>query len=181
MSPDRVGAVVNPASGGGDVAELFADLAQWFPDATVDARITAGPTEVHDAAVEQAEWADLLAVIGGDGTVREVAAALLDADLRTPAFVVPVCRATPPTDTSTATPIGRRSLGGSPPASTPTRWTSARSTVPRPSTSGTTSSGSRPGCSGAPSRPQTGSGGCRAPWRTCWRRSERRSLTTRSM
>jgi diacylglycerol kinase (ATP) len=92
VTPDRVGAVVNPASGAGDAAALFADLAQWFPDATVDARITASPTDVHDAAVEQAEWADLLVVIGGDGTLREVAAALVDADLRTPAFVVPAGR-----------------------------------------------------------------------------------------
>ena len=92
MTADRVGAVVNPASGGGDAAALFADLAQWFPDATVDARITTGSTDVHDAAVEQAERADLLAIVGGDGTVREVAAALVDEDLRTPAFVVPAGR-----------------------------------------------------------------------------------------
>ena len=55
MTPDRVGGVVNPASGVGDAAALYGDLAQWFPDATVDARITASPTDVHDAAVEQAE------------------------------------------------------------------------------------------------------------------------------
>ena len=92
MTPDRLGAVVNPTSGAGNAPALFADLAQWFPDATVDARITASPMDVHDAAVEQAEWADLVAVIGGDGTLREVAAALVDADLRTPAFVVPAGR-----------------------------------------------------------------------------------------
>lgn len=92
MRPDRVGAVLNPASGGGDAAALFADMAQWFPDATVDARITTGPDDVHEATVEQAEWADLLVVIGGDGTLRETVAALVRADRRTPVFVVPAGR-----------------------------------------------------------------------------------------
>jgi diacylglycerol kinase (ATP) len=92
VTPERVGAVVNPASGGGDAAALFADLAGCFPDATVDARITTGPDDVQDATVEQARWADLVVVIGGDGTLRESAAALFDADLGTPMFVVPAGR-----------------------------------------------------------------------------------------
>ena len=94
MRPERVGAIVNPHSGGGDAARLYAELADCFPDATVDARITTGPDDVPIAAREQAEWADLLAVVGGDGTLREVTAALLedDADAETPLFVVPAGR-----------------------------------------------------------------------------------------
>jgi diacylglycerol kinase (ATP) len=92
VTPDRVGAVVNPAAGSGGAASLFADLAQCFPDATVEASITTGPADVHDATIDQARWADLVAVIGGDGTVREAAAALIEAGLRTPLFVVPAGR-----------------------------------------------------------------------------------------
>lgn len=90
--PDRVGAVVNPHAGGGNAASLFAALAECFPDAEVDARITTGPTDVPAAAAEQAAWADLLVVIGGDGTLREVAATLVDAEYETPLFVVPAGR-----------------------------------------------------------------------------------------
>ena len=92
MRPERVGAVVNPASGGGDAASMFADLADCFPDAAVEAHITTGPADVPVAAREQAEWADLLAVVGGDGTLREVASALVDADADAPLFVVPAGR-----------------------------------------------------------------------------------------
>lgn len=92
MIPRRVGAVVNPHAGGGNAARLFAELAERFPDADADARITTGPDDVSDAAREQAEWADLLAVVGGDGTLREVAAALHEAESETPLFVVPAGR-----------------------------------------------------------------------------------------
>lgn len=92
MRPERVGAVVNPHSGGGDAARLFAELADCLPEATVDARITTGPDDVPIAAREQAEWADLLAVVGGDGTLREVTAALVEADADAPLFVVPAGR-----------------------------------------------------------------------------------------
>lgn len=92
MIPRRVGAVVNPAAGGGSAAALFADLAARFPDAEVDARITTGAGDVPDAAREQAEWADLVVSIGGDGTLREVAASLVAADSETPLFVVPAGR-----------------------------------------------------------------------------------------
>lgn len=92
MRPERVGAVVNPASGGGDAASLFVELADCFPDAAVEARITTSPADVPDAAREQADWADLVAVIGGDGTLREVASALVDDDTGTPLFVVPAGR-----------------------------------------------------------------------------------------
>lgn len=92
MRPERVGAVVNPHSGGGDAARLFAELADCFPDATVDARITTGADDVPVAAREQAKWADLLTVVGGDGTLREVTAALVEAGVETPLFVVPAGR-----------------------------------------------------------------------------------------
>ena len=92
MRPDRVGAVVNPHAGGGNAAALYAALADCFPGADVDARITTGPDDVPAAAREQAAWADLLVVIGGDGTLREVAAALVESDRETPLFVVPAGR-----------------------------------------------------------------------------------------
>ncbi|QLD84907.1 hypothetical protein HWV23_03960 [Natronomonas halophila] len=92
MTPDRVGAVVNPHAGSGNAAELFADLAACFPDAEVDARITTGPDDVPVAASEQADWADLVVPIGGDGTLREVAATLVDIESETPLFVVPAGR-----------------------------------------------------------------------------------------
>lgn len=92
MKPGRVGAVVNPHAGSGNAAELFADLSACFPDAEVDARITTGPGDVPAAAREQADWADLVVVIGGDGTLREVAAALVEADADPPLFVVPAGR-----------------------------------------------------------------------------------------
>jgi len=90
--PERVGAVVNPHSGDGDAASLFADLAECLPDAEVDARITTGPNDVPAATREQAQWADLLAVVGGDGTLREVAETLVEADSDVPVFVVPAGR-----------------------------------------------------------------------------------------
>ncbi len=92
MRPDRVGAVVNPKAGRGDAASRFAELSTRFPDAAVDARITTGSGDVPIAAIEQARWADLLVVVGGDGTLREVVAALIEADLETPVFVVPAGR-----------------------------------------------------------------------------------------
>ena len=92
MNPERVGAVVNPHSGDGDAARLVAELADCFPGATVDARITTRPDDVPVAAREQAEWADLLTIIGGDGTLRKVIEALFEADVDPPLFVLPAGR-----------------------------------------------------------------------------------------
>lgn len=92
MIPERVGAVVNPHSGDGNAAGMFGELAVCFPDVAVDARVTTGPEDVPVAAREQAEWADLLAVVGGDGTLREVVSTLVDSGLETPIFVVPAGR-----------------------------------------------------------------------------------------
>ena len=92
MTPERVGAVVNPHAGGGDAARLFSELAGCLPGAAVEARITTGPADVPVAAREQAEWSDLVVVVGGDGTLREVTAALVEAGEETPLFVVPAGR-----------------------------------------------------------------------------------------
>ncbi|PSQ36749.1 diacylglycerol kinase [Halobacteriales archaeon QS_9_70_65] len=92
MRPERVGAVVNPRAGGGDAAAMVAALADRFPDAEVDARVTTGPDDVPAVAVERAAASDLLVVVGGDGTLREVVAALVDADEGAPLFVVPAGR-----------------------------------------------------------------------------------------
>ncbi len=93
MIPDRVGAVVNPQAGDGDAAQLFGDLVACFPSASVEAQITTGPGDVPRAAREQAGWADVLVVIGGDGTIREVVAALLEDETdQPPIFIVPAGR-----------------------------------------------------------------------------------------
>lgn len=92
MKPERVGAVVNPHSGSGNAARLFAELSEQFPEADVEATITTGQDHVSTAAIAQAKKAELVVAIGGDGTLREVAAALVDADIGTPLFVVPAGR-----------------------------------------------------------------------------------------
>jgi len=92
VTPERVGAIVNPNAGDGNAATRFAELTDCFPEAEVEARITRGPADVPAAATEQAAWADLLVVIGGDGTVREAVGALVDDGNGTPVFVVPAGR-----------------------------------------------------------------------------------------
>jgi diacylglycerol kinase (ATP) len=92
MKLDRIAAVVNPHAGSGNAAELFADLSACFPDAEVDARITTGPDDVPAATREQARWGDLVVAIGGDGTLREVTATLVEMEAKTPLFVVPAGR-----------------------------------------------------------------------------------------
>lgn len=83
----NVGAVVNPTSGDGDgerLARAFADRVGG-----ADLRVTTGPDDVPAAAREQVDR-DLVAVVGGDGTVREVVEAL--GDDAPPVFVVPAGR-----------------------------------------------------------------------------------------
>jgi diacylglycerol kinase (ATP) len=73
--PERVGAVVNPASGDGD-GEALADTFADRYGAPVEREVTTGPGDVERATRALASDVDLLVSIGGDGTLREVASAL---------------------------------------------------------------------------------------------------------
>jgi diacylglycerol kinase (ATP) len=86
-----VGAVVNPASGDGRGRQLYADLVLELGDADCRRRVTTGPEDVARAARAFADR-DLLVCVGGDGTLREVAAALLDVEEAPPLLVVPAGR-----------------------------------------------------------------------------------------
>jgi diacylglycerol kinase (ATP) len=88
---ETVGAVVNPASGDGRGEQLYGDLIDRMSDAEVRGRVTTGPDDVVAATREQADR-DLLACVGGDGTLREVASALLDCADPPPLLVVPAGR-----------------------------------------------------------------------------------------
>lgn len=86
-----VGAVVNPASGGGRGEQLYGELVHEMRDAEVRRRVTTGPEDVA-AAARELSACDLLACVGGDGTLRELAAALVDTADPPPVFVVPAGR-----------------------------------------------------------------------------------------
>jgi len=90
--PDRVGAVVNPVSGDGSGVRLAGELDEIFADATVETRVTVRPAQVGAVTREQAADSDLLVSVGGDGTLREVVAALVDCADPPPVFVVPAGR-----------------------------------------------------------------------------------------
>lgn len=91
MTPDHVGAVVNPAAGDGEASSRFDELVAAFPGATVEAHETSGPDAVP-ACTRAAASADLLVAIGGDGTLREVAETLTSIESPAPLFVVPAGR-----------------------------------------------------------------------------------------
>lgn len=93
MTPSRVGCVVNPASGSGDGERMAAELSSLFPTADVNRSVTRGPEDVGRATRDQLDT-DLLVVVGGDGTVREVAETLASVDRGDgpPLFVVPAGR-----------------------------------------------------------------------------------------
>lgn len=86
----RVGFVVNPAAGDGRGREHLATLRETFADGTVAATVTRSAAEVLHAAHEHLD-ADLLVIVGGDGTLGEVADALVSADAP-PLFIVPAGR-----------------------------------------------------------------------------------------
>lgn len=90
MSPDRVACVVNPASGQGHGPDLLADLRGLFPESEVEATVTGSAEQVPETARAYRD-ADLLVVVGGDGTLGEVAGALVDVNAP-PLFVVPTGR-----------------------------------------------------------------------------------------
>jgi diacylglycerol kinase (ATP) len=85
--------VVNPVSGDGcGVAMLEPLRASLGGDWHVDANVTGGPGETA-AAGRSFDECDLLAIVGGDGTVREVASGFLNANTDPPPlFVVPAGR-----------------------------------------------------------------------------------------
>lgn len=94
MSESRVGVVVNPVSGDGRGVSMLESLRACLgPERHVDAKVTAGPGDAPAAARSFADR-DLLVVVGGDGTVREVASAFLEAERAEapPLFVVPAGR-----------------------------------------------------------------------------------------
>lgn len=82
--------MVNPASGDGRGREHLTTLRETVCDATVAATVTGSAAEVPHAAHDHLD-ADLLVAIGGDGTLGEVAGALVGADAP-PLFVVPAGR-----------------------------------------------------------------------------------------
>jgi diacylglycerol kinase (ATP) len=88
---ETVGAVVNPESGAGDGDSLYGELVHRMLDADITRRVTSGPDDVAAAARELADR-DLLACVGGDGTLREMASALLGVEDPPPLFVVPAGR-----------------------------------------------------------------------------------------
>ncbi len=90
MTPQRIGCVVNPVSGDGRGEALLAELRGLFPDSDLDATVTERAAAVPEAARTHAD-ADLLVVVGGDGTLGEVAGALVDTEAP-PLFVVPAGR-----------------------------------------------------------------------------------------
>jgi diacylglycerol kinase (ATP) len=96
FTPTRVGAVVNPTSGDGEGRALARTFAARYGD-EVDQEVTRGPDDVPRATRELAGSVDVLASVGGDGTLREVASALYEWRQETgrepPAlFVVPAGR-----------------------------------------------------------------------------------------
>lgn len=88
---ETVGAVVNPASGDGHGNRLYGELVDELRGVDIRKRVTTGPEDVPGAAREMADC-DLLACVGGDGTLREVAAALVDIEHPPPVLVVPAGR-----------------------------------------------------------------------------------------
>ena len=84
--------IVNPAAGGGRPARLVQAVTDRLEAAGAEVRRvrTEGPRHARPLARDAAPWADVVVAVGGDGTVNEVAAGLLDVGRagRTPALSV---------------------------------------------------------------------------------------------
>ena len=80
--PDRFLFVVNPAAGGGRPARLVRAVSSGVEQGGGAVRLvrTEGPGHARQLARDAAAWASVVVAVGGDGTVNEVAAGLLDVD-----------------------------------------------------------------------------------------------------
>lgn len=87
MKPESIGAIVNPTSGDGAAFDRLRELASLV--GAVEARITTDVDDVPEATRAVCEGNDAVAIVGGDGTIRDVAEALQDIDDPPPVFVVP--------------------------------------------------------------------------------------------
>jgi diacylglycerol kinase (ATP) len=87
--------IVNPASAAGRTARQWPEIARRASDAglDVDVRLTEAPGHAGALAKEALEQhAELILAVGGDGTVSETAAGMLEADDPTAADLAVVCR-----------------------------------------------------------------------------------------
>lgn len=91
MSGSRLLLVVNPAAGGGTSADALSGAVRQLREAghVVEVRATSEPGEARRIAAAEAAAFDRVAACGGDGTISEVAAGLLESGARRPLVVVP--------------------------------------------------------------------------------------------
>ncbi len=92
MKPEQIAAIVNPVSGKGKGEKYFQELQDLLDDYAIEGVVTQSKKDVENAARKHSRDADLLIVIGGDGTLGEVASAQIDAGEQTPLFLVPAGR-----------------------------------------------------------------------------------------
>lgn len=90
MTSPEVGAIVNPVSGDGSGIAMLQALGDIV--GMVDANVTSSRDDVTEATHNLGETKELLAIVGGDGTVRDVTEALQDMADPPPVFVVPAGR-----------------------------------------------------------------------------------------
>jgi diacylglycerol kinase (ATP) len=90
MTSPEIGAIVNPVSGDGSGIAMLQALGDIV--GIVDANVTNSRDDVTEATQNLGETKDLLAIVGGDGTVRDVTEALQTMANPPPVFVVPAGR-----------------------------------------------------------------------------------------
>lgn len=83
--------VLNPAAGGGASTEAILGAVRELREAghTVEVATTTEPGQARRIAARRAADFERVAACGGDGTISEVAAGILDAGVRRPLVVVP--------------------------------------------------------------------------------------------